>query len=236
MFEHLSYVGYTVLFCAPPLVLMWLRREFFLVLAPRFRGILLASVLLTVYGSLIWPVALHYGAWAYRDDRITGLKLLGYVYVDDVFWWFSVSFLFASFVTLATYYERRGVDLIAREVLGLLRSFGYAFRGLRVVPLERNSTIHVAVGVFVVLEAALFGISAVEWLLVVIAASAVLAFEILNSAVERLADRTGQAGAAHPDIALIKDAAAAGVLVSTMAAVLVGANILLTRALAALAL
>ena len=28
MFEHYSYLGYTLLFCLPPIVLLWVRSEF----------------------------------------------------------------------------------------------------------------------------------------------------------------------------------------------------------------
>ena len=94
MFEEFSYIGYTALFGLPPLILMWLRREFFNVLVSRLGIILLSSLILTVYGSLIWPVALHHGAWAYSPDMITKIMLFGYVHLDDVMWWLIVSLLF----------------------------------------------------------------------------------------------------------------------------------------------
>ncbi len=234
MFEELSYVGYTGLFCLPPLILLWLRREFLEILAPRLKRILLSTLALTVYGSLIWPIALKYGAWAYRSDRITNVKLFGYVYLDDVVWWVAVSFLFASVVTVSMHYERRGVDIFWREIRGLFRSFLNALRGLRIIPLERNSTIHVAAAAFVLLEAVLFDISAVEWLFVSLAIAAVLGFEILNSAIERLAGRTGAGSERDAEIGLIKDAAAAGVLVSAVAAAVIGMSIFFGRILAEL--
>ncbi len=233
MFERLSYVGYTALFCLPPLILLWLRREFLEVLRPRLRPILLATAALTLYGSAIWPIALDRGAWAYGADRITGLELAGRVLLDDVLWWALVGLLFSSFVALSVEYERRGVDLVSREVRGLARGVADAFRGFRIVPLERNSTIHVAAAVFVLLEAALFRVSATEWMLVALAIGSVLAAEIMNGAVERLASRA--AGGGHdPEIRLIKDAAAAAVLVTAFAAGAVGALILLRRVLEAL--
>lgn len=229
MFEELSYIGYTGLYCLPPLVMLWLRKEFFEILAPRLKGILLSTLLLTAYGSLIWPVALKYGAWAYRDDRITNIKLLGYVYLDDVVWWGAVSFLFASVVTVSSYYEHRGVDIIWREVQGLCRSFLYALKGFRIIPLERNSTIHAAAAAFILLEAVLFKVSKVEWFFVTLAIAAVLGFEIFNSAIERLASTTADDAKPDAEIGLIKDAAAAGVLVSAMAAAVIGISIFLSR-------
>ena len=58
MFDHASYIGYTALFCLPPLILIWLRREFFDVLVTKLKPILISTAVLTLYGSLIWPIAL----------------------------------------------------------------------------------------------------------------------------------------------------------------------------------
>ena len=232
MFEEFSYIGYTALFGLPPLILMWLRREFFSGLVSRLRIILLSSLILTVYGSLIWPVALHHGAWAYGPDMITKIMLFGYVHLDDVLWWLIVSLLFSSAVTLGVHYERQGVDIFQRELRGLFQSFVNAFRGFRIITMERNSTIHVAVAVFVVLEAILFQVSKIEWLLVSIAIAIVIAMEIVNSTIERIADRIETR--VDLDIALIKDASAAGVLVSVLAAAIIGVSIFLTRVLAEL--
>ena len=232
MFEEFSYIGYTALFGLPPLILMWLRREFFNVLVSRLGIILLSSLILTVYGSLIWPVALHHGAWAYSPDMITKIMLFGYVHLDDVMWWLIVSLLFSSAVTLGVHYERQGVDIFQRELRGLFQSFVNAFRGFRIITMERNSTIHVAVAVFVVLEAILFQVSKIEWLLVSIVIAIVIAMEIVNSTIERIADRIETR--VDLDIALIKDASAAGGLVSVLAAAIIGVSIFLTRVLAEL--
>ena len=96
MFDESSYIGYTLLFCLPPILLLWLRREFFEVLLSRGRAIVLSTFVLTLYGSVIWPVALHYKAWAYDAGHITGWKLFGLVYFDDVVWWVLVSFLMSG--------------------------------------------------------------------------------------------------------------------------------------------
>ncbi len=242
MFDQLSYVGYTVLFCLPPIILIWLRREFFDVLSKKWRPVLVSTLAITAYGSLIWPVALKYRCWTYEADRFTGVKLLGYVYLDDVFWWLLVSFLFSSFIILSAHYERQGIDIVWREITGLLRSFANAIRGFRIIPRERNSTIHVAAGVFILLEAALFRISREEWMVVLVVIGLVLGLEILNSSIERIASRTiretGEQAAVegtppaalrHEEIGLIKDAAAAAVLISALAAAAVGMTIFLRR-------
>lgn len=232
MFEEVSYIGYNALFGLPPLILMWLRKEFFGILVSHLRIILLSSLVLTFYGSLIWPVALHHVAWAYNPDTMTKVMLFGYVYLDDVMWWLIVSLLFSSAVTLGVHYERQGVDIFQRELRGLCQSFVNSVRGFRIIAMERNSTIHVAIAVFVVLEAILFQVSRIEWLLVSIAIAIVIALEIVNSAIERIADRIETS--VDLDIALIKDASAAGVLVSVLAAAIIGVSIFLTRVLAEL--
>lgn len=233
MFERLSYVGYTALFCLPPLALVWLRREFAEILRARLRPILVSTTVLTVYGSVLWPLALERGAWAYGPERVTGVELFGLVYVDDVLWWLLIGLLFSSFIALSTHYEDRGVDIILREIRELWRSVVNAFRGLRVIPLERNSTIHVAAAVFVLLEGFLFDVTGTEWALIALAIGLVVAAELVNSAVERVADRTAPARS-DPELGLLKDASAAAVLVAAAAAVAVGLAIFLSRTVAAL--
>lgn len=229
MFGHLSYTGYTLLFCIPPLILMWLRREFYPVLVRNLRGILVSTAVLTLYGSLIWPVALQVGAWRYEPSRLLGWRIAGYVYVDDVLWWLLIGFTFSSFIVLSTHYERQGVDLMSREIRELVRSFANAFRGFRAITLERNPTIHVAVAVFVILEGVLLDISSGEWFVVALAIGLVMGFELMNAAIERLASRWGDNP--DPEIRLIKDAAAAGVLIAALAAAAVGVRIFLIRIL-----
>lgn len=233
MFGEHSYLGYTLIFCVPPLLLLWLRREFCRVMRRDLRRILVATAVLTLYGSLIWPIALHYGAWAYGGDRLLGIEVLGYVYVEDVLWWFLVSFLFASYVSLSTWHEERGRDVLLTEARGLLASFRNALRGFRAISLERNSTVHASVAAFVLLEGFFLRITAIEWLFVVLAIGSVMGFELLNTAVERLASKVEPCQ--DEQVRLVKDAAAAGVLVSAAAAAVVGLVIFFSRIVAELA-
>jgi lycopene cyclase domain-containing protein len=189
MFERWSYLGYTLMFCLPPLVLLWLRREFASRMARDLGRILAASLLLTVYGCIIWPVALKMGAWSYAEDRILNIKLFGYVHLEDAVWWLLISFLLASFIALSIRFEEEGVNIFLREVRGLLRSFGCALRGFRMLRLERNLTIHTAAATFVFLEAAFLKVSAVEWLALLLAGGVVLSLELVNSTIERLGTR-----------------------------------------------
>lgn len=115
MLGSLSYLGYTLLFCLPPILLLWLRRDFRTTLLRDARRILLTSALLAFYGSTIWPIALDWGAWAYAPDKITGVLLFRYVHLEDAVWWLLVSFLIASFVSVASAPEERGGDLVRKS-------------------------------------------------------------------------------------------------------------------------
>lgn len=229
MFDRRSYIGYTLIFCVPPLVLMWLRKEFAGIIFRRLGTILLSALVLMVYGCLLWPVAIKYGAWSYGSGKISGIILFRYVYLDDVIWWLFVVLVFSSFVVLSAHYEEHGEDIFLREVKGLLRSFINAFLGFRVITFEQNSTIHIAVAAFVVLEGILFRISWIEWLFVVMAIGLVVGFELLNSAVERIASR--YTPRFDTEVRDLKDTAAAGVLISAIAAAAIGVIIFFSRIL-----
>jgi diacylglycerol kinase len=153
------------------------------------------------------------------------------VYVEDVVWWVLVSFLFASFVALSTSWEKSGRDVVVEELSGLLRASHDAFAGFRAIGLERNMAIHAAAATGTLAAAWLFRLSRMEWLFVILAIAGVLAAELLNCAVERLAPSRNQQWSS--EVRLVKDAAAAGVLVTAVAAAVIGAVIFLPRALAA---
>jgi undecaprenol kinase len=69
----------------------------------------------------------------------------------------------------------------------------------------------------VLIVLALLRPAALWWALVILAGSAVLAAELFNTAVERLADHLHPD--MHPEIRLVKDCAAGGVLISSAGAV-----------------
>ena len=83
-----------------------------------------------------------------------------------------------------------------------------------------------ALGLLLVLIAlALLRPAAIWWALVILASSAVLAAELFNTAVERLADHLHPD--LHPEIRLVKDCAAGGVLISSAGAVAVAIALLI---------
>ena len=91
--------------------------------------------------------------------------------------------------------------------------------------------IHTAAATGALAAAWLFRLPRMEWLFVILAIAGVMTAELLNCAVERLAPSRNQQWSS--EVRLVKDAAAAGVLVTAMAAAVIGAVVFLPRALAA---
>jgi diacylglycerol kinase len=105
---------------------------------------------------------------------------------------------------------------------GRLRSFGHAFRGLKVlVQTQHNARIHALATVLVAAAGALFRISLTEWALIALAVVCVWATEALNTSIEFLVDLASPDQ--HPLAAKAKDVAAGAVLVAAIGAVIVGA-------------
>ena len=107
------------------------------------------------------------------------------------------------------------------EFTGRIRSFRYAGRGIGLMlKTQHNAWIHAVATVVVFIAGCLLGISRAEWCLVVLACAAVWTAEALNTAFEHLADST--APEFHPLVGQAKDVAAGAVLVTAVAAVIVG--------------
>jgi len=109
---------------------------------------------------------------------------------------------------------------------GRLFSFKYAFSGLRyVVRSQRNAWIHAAITIFVLLLAALFNITLIEWGILLLAIALVWSAEIFNTALEALVDLASPD--THPLAKIAKDTSAAAVLFCAIVSVLIGLLILL---------
>jgi undecaprenol kinase len=107
----------------------------------------------------------------------------------------------------------------------LLRRFRFAFQGLAATwRSEANFRIQLITLLAVVIVLALVKVEPIWWALVLLTSGAVLAAELFNTALEHLADHL------HPDthaqIQIVKDCAAAAVLVTAGAAVVVGIALL----------
>ena len=101
-----------------------------------------------------------------------------------------------------------------------LKSFTFAFNGLKILFKEQyNARIHLLAIVVVVIAGAWFKLTASEWIAITFAIGLVIAMEIINTAIEQIADfmTTEQ----NPKIKKIKDLASAGVLVSAITAVII---------------
>ena len=102
-------------------------------------------------------------------------------------------------------------------------SFGFAFAGIRrTAARERNFRIQIIIGIFAVLACIVFRVDAWHFILVAFAIFFVLAMELMNTAVEALADLICN-GKPHPLAKVAKDAAAGAVLLASAFAVVVGA-------------
>jgi diacylglycerol kinase (ATP) len=104
---------------------------------------------------------------------------------------------------------------------GRIRSFRHAIAGiLRMIRCQHNAWIH-ALATLIVLAAALFfHISATDWCWIILAISIVWIAEALNTAFEFLADAASPEF--HPLVRDAKDVAAGAVLLTAIAASIIG--------------
>jgi undecaprenol kinase/diacylglycerol kinase (ATP) len=109
-----------------------------------------------------------------------------------------------------------------------IRSFLFAFNGLRILLREEhNARIHMLGAVFAILLGVLLQLSPVEWLAITLCIGIVFVLEILNSAIERLADFV--APNHHQLIGQVKDLSAAGVLVGAVTSLIIGLLIFIPK-------
>lgn len=102
-----------------------------------------------------------------------------------------------------------------------LKSFAYAFNGLKVLfQEEHNSRIHLFATICVIVAGALLKLSLLEWAAVAFAVGLVFSGEIFNSAIEDLSDVV--CPERDDRIKKVKDLAAAAVLVNAITAAVIG--------------
>jgi len=110
----------------------------------------------------------------------------------------------------------------------LVRSFGYAFRGLgQAVRSEQNMKVHIVAAVVAIIGGFVLSISTAEFIAVLICIGLVIAFEMLNTAVEKLCDFVSPEY--HTQIKIIKDLSAGAVLVMSIIAFITGLVIFLPK-------
>jgi diacylglycerol kinase len=108
----------------------------------------------------------------------------------------------------------------------LIKSFGYALKGIYVATYEQlNIKIHFLAVIVVTCAGFFFHITAYEWCLVVICYGIVLTAELFNSAIEHLVDLVSPDY--HPLAGKVKDIAAGAVLTSAVTTAIVSMFIFL---------
>ena len=117
---------------------------------------------------------------------------------------------------------------MANEIKRLIKSFGHALKGLKLLfSSQRNAVIHLLLMFCAIVMGFMFQISNLEWIMIIFCSALVIAAEAFNTALEKMAD------AIHPDkhdgIGNAKDLAAGSVLITAIAALIVGIIIFLPK-------
>jgi len=112
----------------------------------------------------------------------------------------------------------------------IMRSFGYAFRGLIFLfKGQPNAWIHLSAAIVVIVAGIVLDITLTEWLLVIVAMGSVFTAELFNTAIEEMVNRLSPEQ--HPVAGRIKDLAAGGVLLAAMTSAVIGIIIFLPKIL-----
>lgn len=107
------------------------------------------------------------------------------------------------------------------SVLARLKSFKFAFQGLwHVVQHEHNFRVHLFAALLVISLSFYVNLSQFEWLWIVAAITMVVVAELFNSSIEKFVDLVSPEFS--PKAGIIKDIAAAAVLIAAIAAVVIG--------------
>jgi diacylglycerol kinase len=112
------------------------------------------------------------------------------------------------------------IPFMTNQPRKFMKSFLYAYMGLKVAITERNFRFQAFVGVAAVVLSFVVSLSAVERMIIVLCTAIVLASEAMNSAVERLLDFVSQDRL--EEIREVKDLMAGAVLLFSVAAFLIG--------------
>jgi len=103
----------------------------------------------------------------------------------------------------------------------LLKSFSYALRGLlKTIKEEQNLKIQFIISFIVIILSIFFKVSLIEWCILIISMLIVIITEIINSALERVADIIKPR--IHDYVKEIKDIMAAAVMLSAISSIIIG--------------
>ncbi|MDY0904336.1 diacylglycerol kinase family protein [Pedobacter sp. CFBP9032] len=117
------------------------------------------------------------------------------------------------------------------SIIDRIRSFKYAFNGLKLFFRDdHNGRLHLFASIVAIMFSWLLKISAMEWVVILVVITAVIATEMVNAAIEKLADVVSPNY--HPKIKIVKDLAAGAVLMTAFLALAVGGIIFIPKLLA----
>lgn len=110
----------------------------------------------------------------------------------------------------------------------LVRSFKWAGQGLKYcLSREKNFQVHCIVGVLAVVTGFVLKIAACEWVIISICIAIVLAFEMINTAIEHLCNIAQPS--IDPTVKIIKDVSAGAVLIIALMSLVCGAIIFIPK-------
>ncbi|GAA3960605.1 diacylglycerol kinase [Mucilaginibacter dorajii] len=110
----------------------------------------------------------------------------------------------------------------------LIRSFGFAFKGLRYATASQpNFRIHLVLAVIAVVLGFVLGISFSEWEWIVLAIAFVLVVELLNTGIETLTDLVSPGY--NEKAGRVKDVCAGAVVIAALFALITGIVIFLPK-------
>ncbi len=111
------------------------------------------------------------------------------------------------------------------NILKTIKSFKYAFAGLRfLITEENNMRFHLFASIVALAISFVVGLSPTEWCFIVIAIASVWTAEAFNTAIENLCNL--YTTDFHPKIKIIKDISASAVLFLAIMALIIGLIIL----------
>lgn len=111
--------------------------------------------------------------------------------------------------------------MIRKDFKELAKSFVFAFKGISYcIKNERNMRIHLCMAVFVTLFSYLFGVSTIEYLILIICIAFVITGEMINTGIETLTNL--ESPSYHYLAKIAKDVAAGAVFIAASVSLVVG--------------
>lgn len=102
----------------------------------------------------------------------------------------------------------------------IAKSFGYASAGIRFFLGERNIKIHIFMALLAIMFGFILSINMFEWIAIIFCIALVISLEIINTMIEEVIDYV--CSVKNGKAMIIKDLAAAAVLVSAFASIIIG--------------